>query len=197
MAASKFTPSFWSKLRECWESDSRDGFKWLVDEKKLDISAPGVRKRALLEGWKKIGMEVSELETRETKKPRNHPEKPSRETKKPSRETTRKTNSSKGLIARSKLHRPIHHADKTLCAMLIKPNVQQAVHGLASARARLSCWAASSAPQPVAFAAQPAVQVTSPLRLAVATPTVRENRPTLPPRIPAASRLRAFVLSPA
>lgn len=116
----------------------------MIDEKGLDISGARFRNRDVKEGWKK----VSALETRETKKPRNHPEKPSRETKKPSRETTRKTNSSKGLIARSKLHRPIHHADKTLCAMLIKPNVQQAVHGLASARARLSCWAASSAPQP-------------------------------------------------
>ena len=191
MAASKFTPSFWSELRECWEGDSREGFKWLVDEKKLDISAPGVRKRALLEGWEKIRMEVSELETRETKKPRNHPEKPSRETKKPSRETTRKTNSSNELAGEcgfsgeeieveecpSKEQETLLEADpdrfgmagltskeeafvreymvdwnatqaairagyspksaaQAGCAMLIKPNVQQAVHGLASARAR-------------------------------------------------------------
>lgn len=55
----------------------------MIDEKGLDISGARFRNRDVKEGWKK----VSALETRETKKPRNHPEKPSRETKKPSRET--------------------------------------------------------------------------------------------------------------
>ena len=191
MAASKFTPSFWLELRECWEGDSREGFKWLVDEKKIDISAPGVRKRALLERWEKIRMDVSELETRKTKKPRNHPEKPSRETIQRNQETTRKTNCSKDLTSEggfcsseteakewfSKEQETLSGTDpdsfgmvgltnkeevfvreymvdwnatqaairagyspksagQAGCAILKKPNVQQAVHGLASARAR-------------------------------------------------------------
>lgn len=76
---SKYPPGFWKALQETWENDRRDGFKWLVDENKLEISAPGVRKRALLDGWKK---KVSALEVQPSQKL--------------TQETNRKPNASKG-----------------------------------------------------------------------------------------------------
>lgn len=47
------TEKQWQAARKLWESDKREGYAWLIRELSLDISGPGLRKRALKEGWKK------------------------------------------------------------------------------------------------------------------------------------------------
>jgi phage terminase small subunit len=52
-AKPKLTPEQWASTRATWEADPRDGYTWLVDELALPVSAPGVRKTALKDGWSK------------------------------------------------------------------------------------------------------------------------------------------------
>lgn len=47
------TEKQWQSARKLWESDKREGYAWLIRELSLDISGPGLRKRALKDGWKK------------------------------------------------------------------------------------------------------------------------------------------------
>lgn len=53
-AAPKMTTEEWGNARATWEDDPRDGFQWLVDELALPVTAPGVRKKAKTEGWRKV-----------------------------------------------------------------------------------------------------------------------------------------------
>lgn len=53
-AKPKLTPEQWADVRNHWEHDPRDGYSWLVDELGLPVSAPGVRKTALRDGWAKV-----------------------------------------------------------------------------------------------------------------------------------------------
>jgi len=53
--APKLTPEEWDDARQVWEQDEREGFTWLVNELALPVSAPGVRKRAVKDGWVKQG----------------------------------------------------------------------------------------------------------------------------------------------
>lgn len=53
-AKPKLTPEQWADVRNHWERDPRDGYSWLVDELGLPVSAPGVRKTALRDGWAKV-----------------------------------------------------------------------------------------------------------------------------------------------
>jgi len=52
-AKPKLTPERWAEVRNHWELDRRDGYAWLVEELGLPVSAPGVRKTALRDGWLK------------------------------------------------------------------------------------------------------------------------------------------------
>ena len=52
-AKPKLTPEQWADVRKHWESDSRDGYSWLVEELSLPVSAPAVRKVAIRDGWSK------------------------------------------------------------------------------------------------------------------------------------------------
>lgn len=58
-AKPKLTPDEWADVRAAWEDDPREGYAWLVDELALPVSAPGVRKTALKEGWVKVKPPVS------------------------------------------------------------------------------------------------------------------------------------------
>lgn len=51
--APKLTLEQWWDVRDAWEQDPRDGYTWLVKELELPVSAPGVRKTALKQGWVK------------------------------------------------------------------------------------------------------------------------------------------------
>ena len=51
--APKLTLEQWRDVRDAWELDPRDGYTWLVKELSLPVSAPGVRKAALKQGWVK------------------------------------------------------------------------------------------------------------------------------------------------
>lgn len=51
--APKLTIEQWWDVRDAWEQDPRDGYTWLVKELELPVSAPGVRKTALKQGWAK------------------------------------------------------------------------------------------------------------------------------------------------
>lgn len=53
-AKPKLTPEQWANVRNHWERDHREGYSWLVDELGLPVSAPGVRKTALRDGWAKV-----------------------------------------------------------------------------------------------------------------------------------------------
>lgn len=53
-AKPKLTPEQWSEVRAAWEADARDGYAWLVEELALPVSAPGVRKTAIKDGWTKV-----------------------------------------------------------------------------------------------------------------------------------------------
>ncbi len=55
-AKPKLTPEQWVDVRARWEADEREGFAWLVDELGLPVSAPGVRKKALSDGWRKVAV---------------------------------------------------------------------------------------------------------------------------------------------
>lgn len=66
-AKPKLSPAQWAEVRSRWEGDSREGYTWLVDEMSLPVSAPGVRKTALREGWVKAG--ASKGDTRATEAP--------------------------------------------------------------------------------------------------------------------------------
>lgn len=55
-AKPKLTPEQWVDVRARWEADEREGFAWLVDELGLSVSAPGVRKKALSDGWRKVAV---------------------------------------------------------------------------------------------------------------------------------------------
>jgi phage terminase small subunit len=52
-AKPKLTPQQWAQARNHWELDRREGYAWLVEELGLPVSAPGVRKTALRDGWLK------------------------------------------------------------------------------------------------------------------------------------------------
>ncbi|WP_205183558.1 terminase small subunit [Burkholderia sp. LMG 13014] len=56
-AKPKLTPEQWADVRNHWERDPRDGYSWLVDELGLPVSAPGVRKTALRDGWAKASIQ--------------------------------------------------------------------------------------------------------------------------------------------
>lgn len=58
-AKPKLTPEEWAKVRERWESDSREGYAWLIAELDLPVSGPAVRKTALRDGWTKAGGAVA------------------------------------------------------------------------------------------------------------------------------------------
>ena len=64
-AKPKLTPEEWAKVRSTWESDSRDGYAWIVESMALPVSAPGVRKVSLRDKWKK-----SEKPSKSTKTPK-------------------------------------------------------------------------------------------------------------------------------
>lgn len=51
--APKLSLEQWWDVRDAWEQDPRDGYTWLVKELDLPVSAPGVRKTALKQGWVK------------------------------------------------------------------------------------------------------------------------------------------------
>lgn len=50
-AKPKLLPEQWQAARRYWEHDAREGYAWLVDELRLPVSAPAVRKTALRDGW--------------------------------------------------------------------------------------------------------------------------------------------------
>lgn len=52
-AIPKLSLEQWGEVRARWEADRRDGYAWLVEELSLPVSAPGVRKTALRDGWAK------------------------------------------------------------------------------------------------------------------------------------------------
>ena len=58
-AKPKLTPEQWADIRTRWESDSRDGYAWIVEEMGLPVSAPGVRKAAVKDGWTKATQPIS------------------------------------------------------------------------------------------------------------------------------------------
>ena len=53
MAVPKLSDKEWGVIRKAWENDPREGFAWIVSERNLTVSAPGVRKKAVKEGWEK------------------------------------------------------------------------------------------------------------------------------------------------
>lgn len=55
-AKPKLTPEQWVDVRARWEADGREGFAWLVEELGLPVSAPGVRKKALSDEWRKVAV---------------------------------------------------------------------------------------------------------------------------------------------
>jgi hypothetical protein len=52
-AHKKIQDDQWNEVRKRWESDSREGYAWLVAEMSLPVSAPAVRKKALRQSWRK------------------------------------------------------------------------------------------------------------------------------------------------
>lgn len=53
-AKPKMTPEQWASAKAAWQVDPREGYAWLVEELGLDVSAPGVRKTAIRDGWAKV-----------------------------------------------------------------------------------------------------------------------------------------------
>lgn len=87
--APKLTAEQWADARAVWERDERDGYAWLVRELSLPVTAPGVRKRALSEGWAKGAKPAASREKptgRAAKKPAAAAARPAPSTKKPRRE---------------------------------------------------------------------------------------------------------------
>ncbi|GAB4059230.1 hypothetical protein GCM10028811_12880 [Uliginosibacterium sediminicola] len=64
-----------AQARKTWEADSRDGFAWLVSELGLPVSAPGIRKVCVKEGWEKSALQKpskpSEVSARNHRNHRN------------------------------------------------------------------------------------------------------------------------------
>jgi len=52
-AKPKISPEEWGRIRAAWESDSRDGYAWLIEELKVSITRAALRKVALKDGWNK------------------------------------------------------------------------------------------------------------------------------------------------
>ncbi len=87
--APKLTAEQWADARAVWERDERDGYAWLVRELSLPVTAPGVRKRALSEGWAKGAKPSASREKptgRAAKKPAAAAAGPAPSAKKPRRE---------------------------------------------------------------------------------------------------------------
>lgn len=87
--APKLTAEQWADVRAAWERDEREGFTWLVRELSLPVTAPGVRKRALSEGWAKGAKPAASREKptgRAAKKPAAAAAGPAPAAKKPRRE---------------------------------------------------------------------------------------------------------------
>lgn len=55
-AKPKLSSEQWAAVRSRWEGDEREGYTWLIEDMGLPVSAPGVRKTALREGWAKSGL---------------------------------------------------------------------------------------------------------------------------------------------
>ncbi|MCZ0926469.1 hypothetical protein [Vreelandella janggokensis] len=71
------TEKEWSAARKLWESDKREGYAWLIREMSLDISGPGLRKRALKEGWEKGGKpKTGNQKPKTARKPKTRNQKP-------------------------------------------------------------------------------------------------------------------------
>ena len=51
---SKMPPEQWVSARTAWEADRRNGYAWLVKALSLPVSAQGLRKAALKNGWTKV-----------------------------------------------------------------------------------------------------------------------------------------------
>jgi len=52
-ARHKLTEEIWTDARTRWESDSREGYAWLVADMALHVTGAAVRKKAKKEGWRK------------------------------------------------------------------------------------------------------------------------------------------------
>jgi hypothetical protein len=52
-AHKKLQDDQWASVRKRWESDTREGYAWLITEMSLPVSAPAVRKKALRQSWRK------------------------------------------------------------------------------------------------------------------------------------------------
>lgn len=98
MAVPKLTAEQWAEVRRVWETDSRDGYTWLVRELELPVTAPAVRKAALRDGWTKApaGKKPGSAKTRN--------QKPKTENQKP--KTTAKTPAKGGEKPRKAPHEP-------------------------------------------------------------------------------------------
>ena len=46
-------PKEWTRIRETWENDEREGFNWIVEELNVSVSRQAIAKRAKAEKWKK------------------------------------------------------------------------------------------------------------------------------------------------
>lgn len=53
VAKAKMSPIQWGIVRNHWESDSRKGYVWLIEELRLPVSATAIRKVAVRDGWMK------------------------------------------------------------------------------------------------------------------------------------------------
>ena len=74
------TEKQWQAARKLWESDKREGYAWLIRELSLDITGPGLRKRALKDGWKKGAKPEADNQKpqkpKTTRKPKTRNQKP-------------------------------------------------------------------------------------------------------------------------
>ena len=77
-ARPKLTPEQWADVRNHWERDPRDGYSWLVDELGLPVSAPGVRKTALRDGWAKVSAQGGDTAPAQAKTSTKEPKKAAR-----------------------------------------------------------------------------------------------------------------------
>lgn len=53
-AIPKLTPDQWAAVRDKWQGDKRDGYAWLIEDMKLPVSAPAVRKVSVRDKWVKV-----------------------------------------------------------------------------------------------------------------------------------------------
>lgn len=57
--APKLIPEEWAEVRKVWELDSREGYAWVARELQLPVSPPAIRKKSMIEHWKKaVGVET-------------------------------------------------------------------------------------------------------------------------------------------